>query len=182
MGYGTECVECMACSDNVVRAGLTPKFKDIDTLCSMLDFSPGPIDRFRVHWVDVDAFCQVCTPPVPDFALARLRLPAGSTHQQPYCLPARPNASILLVLQGRAECCNSSDGSSPSLEFGRVLFLKAGQALNPISRVLSQEDLVVYQAFSNVWCRCLCTSWVTLYVLKESPHVCVFSVASRNKF
>jgi mannose-6-phosphate isomerase len=31
-----DCVECMALSDNVVRAGLTPKFKDIDTLCKML--------------------------------------------------------------------------------------------------------------------------------------------------
>ena len=31
-----ECVECMALSDNVVRAGLTPKFKDRETLCNML--------------------------------------------------------------------------------------------------------------------------------------------------
>lgn len=28
----------MACSDNVVRAGLTPKFKDVDTLVSMLTY------------------------------------------------------------------------------------------------------------------------------------------------
>ncbi len=34
------CIECMACSDNVVRAGLTPKFKDVDQLCSMLTFAP----------------------------------------------------------------------------------------------------------------------------------------------
>ena len=31
-------VECMALSDNTVRAGLTPKFKDVDTLCSMLHY------------------------------------------------------------------------------------------------------------------------------------------------
>jgi mannose-6-phosphate isomerase len=31
--------QCMACSDNVVRAGLTPKLKDVDTLCSMLTFT-----------------------------------------------------------------------------------------------------------------------------------------------
>lgn len=31
-------VECMANSDNVVRAGLTPKFKDVDTLLSMIDY------------------------------------------------------------------------------------------------------------------------------------------------
>ena len=27
-----EIIECMACSDNVVRAGLTPKYKDVDIL------------------------------------------------------------------------------------------------------------------------------------------------------
>ena len=33
-----DCVECMACSDNVVRAGLTPKLIDVPTLCSMLEY------------------------------------------------------------------------------------------------------------------------------------------------
>jgi mannose-6-phosphate isomerase len=35
--YG-ECIECMATSDNVVRAGLTPKFRDVQALCSMLTY------------------------------------------------------------------------------------------------------------------------------------------------
>jgi mannose-6-phosphate isomerase class I len=35
-----DCVECMACSDNVVRAGLTPKLKDVETLVQMLTFNP----------------------------------------------------------------------------------------------------------------------------------------------
>ncbi|MBA0715552.1 hypothetical protein Golax_014442, partial [Gossypium laxum] len=34
-----DCVECMATSDNVVRAGLTPKHRDIQTLCSMLTYN-----------------------------------------------------------------------------------------------------------------------------------------------
>jgi len=34
-----DCVECMACSDNVVRAGLTPKLKDVSTLVAMLTYS-----------------------------------------------------------------------------------------------------------------------------------------------
>lgn len=36
-----DCVECMATSDNVVRAGLTPKFKDVDTLVRMLTYKVG---------------------------------------------------------------------------------------------------------------------------------------------
>ncbi|KAF6773618.1 hypothetical protein AHF37_07237 [Paragonimus kellicotti] len=35
-----DCVECMACSDNVVRAGLTPKYKDVDCLLNMLQYEP----------------------------------------------------------------------------------------------------------------------------------------------
>lgn len=34
-----DCVECMATSDNVVRAGLTPKERDVNTLCSMLTYN-----------------------------------------------------------------------------------------------------------------------------------------------
>jgi mannose-6-phosphate isomerase len=33
-----DCVECMALSDNVVRAGLTPKFRDVNTLLRMLQY------------------------------------------------------------------------------------------------------------------------------------------------
>jgi len=36
-----DCVECMATSDNVVRAGLTPKLKDSDTLIKMLTYNLG---------------------------------------------------------------------------------------------------------------------------------------------
>ena len=33
-----DCVECMANSDNVVRAGLTPKYRDVDLLLKMLTY------------------------------------------------------------------------------------------------------------------------------------------------
>ena len=42
-----DCIEAMACSDNVIRAGLTPKAKDIDTLLKIMkDSSGGP----NVNW------------------------------------------------------------------------------------------------------------------------------------
>ncbi len=36
-----ELVECMATSDNVIRAGLTPKFKDVRVLCDSLTYEQG---------------------------------------------------------------------------------------------------------------------------------------------
>lgn len=32
-------IECMATSDNVIRAGLTPKLRDVKVLCKSLTFS-----------------------------------------------------------------------------------------------------------------------------------------------
>jgi len=41
----------MAQSDNVVRAGLTPKFKDVDTLVAMLDYTPRSMQVKSFPWV-----------------------------------------------------------------------------------------------------------------------------------
>ncbi len=45
-------IECMAASDNVVRAGFTPKFKDVDTLVDMLTYSYAPIEEQKMVPVD----------------------------------------------------------------------------------------------------------------------------------
>lgn len=42
-------IECMANSDNVVRAGFTPKFKDVDTLVNMLTYNYAPIDEQKMQ-------------------------------------------------------------------------------------------------------------------------------------
>jgi len=137
--YG-DCLECMACSDNVVRAGLTPKFKDIETLCSMLNYEPGTVDRFRTKWNQVDEFYQVYTVPVPDFAMARVCLPASAGS---YKIPICSGGSILLILQGKANFADLG-----SFGFGKVIFLKAQQQLTIEAE--STEEVIIYQAFSNV--------------------------------
>ncbi|OJJ62767.1 hypothetical protein ASPSYDRAFT_145924 [Aspergillus sydowii CBS 593.65] len=45
-------IECMASSDNVVRAGFTPKFKDVDTLTDMLTYSYAPIEEQKLEPAD----------------------------------------------------------------------------------------------------------------------------------
>lgn len=42
-------IECMAASDNVVRAGFTPKFKDVNTLVDMLTYSYAPISEQKME-------------------------------------------------------------------------------------------------------------------------------------
>ncbi len=73
-----DCVECMACSDNVVRAGLTPKLKDVDTLCAMLTYRAGAPEVLRGERLDAhDSVRVVYAPPIKDFCLEKFDLPAG---------------------------------------------------------------------------------------------------------
>lgn len=70
----------MACSDNVVRAGLTPKLKDVDTLCEMLDYSCRSKEEniFPCHQDPNDPYTTIYDPPVPDFAVARIQASESS--------------------------------------------------------------------------------------------------------
>lgn len=62
----------MACSDNVVRAGLTPKLKDIDTLCDMLTYHCEPASSKIFHGFLENEFTTVYRPPVADFAVIKI--------------------------------------------------------------------------------------------------------------
>lgn len=69
-----DCIECMASSDNVIRAGLTPKFKDVATLCSMLNYEgeEGKLKLFEA--TKEDFYSELYQPPIPDFAVAKIQV------------------------------------------------------------------------------------------------------------
>jgi len=66
----------MASSDNVVRAGLTPKFKDIDTLINMLDYQSQNVEQVKfVPTIYEDDPCSmVYNPPVDDFSVKKIQV------------------------------------------------------------------------------------------------------------
>ena len=66
----------MACSDNVVRAGLTPKFKDVETLCEMLEYNCGSKEEniFPCHHDPSDSHVTIYDPPVSDFTVSRIKV------------------------------------------------------------------------------------------------------------
>jgi mannose-6-phosphate isomerase class I len=64
----------MACSDNVVRAGLTPKYIDVDTLCSMIIYKGETAKEKIFKPIVEDNCCQIFKPPVADFAIAQIRV------------------------------------------------------------------------------------------------------------
>lgn len=69
-----DCIECMACSDNVVRCGLTPKFKDVDTLLNMLSYKAEKAENkfFKSVPVEGKKYTQLFIPEVKDFAVAQI--------------------------------------------------------------------------------------------------------------
>jgi len=64
----------MACSDNVVRAGLTPKYIDVQTLCDMLNFNGAPSESKLFYGVQENSYTKLFRPPVPDFAVAHIKV------------------------------------------------------------------------------------------------------------
>lgn len=68
----------MACSDNVVRAGLTPKLVDVETLCTMLNYKGEHVSDKIFKAVKEDNFTKLFKPPVQDFAVAEIRVSSSN--------------------------------------------------------------------------------------------------------
>lgn len=67
----------MACSDNTVRAGLTPKFIDVQVLCDMLTYETGSADSKLFSGVSgSDDYTTIFDPPIPDFTLSKIEVRA----------------------------------------------------------------------------------------------------------
>ncbi|KAK9505061.1 hypothetical protein O3M35_009210 [Rhynocoris fuscipes] len=131
-----DCVEIMARSDNVVRAGLTPKVRDVNTLLEILKVEPSSAEDMKFQGRMFDKYVYLYKPPIPDFALARICVPEGKT----YTLPVLKHASILLVIEGSAEC------EFFEITRGIAVFLPSEQVVN----FTVTSNLEMYQAFPNV--------------------------------
>jgi mannose-6-phosphate isomerase len=87
-------VELMANSDNVLRAGLTPKHVDVAALLDTLVFRCGAAARLRPERVSESESAYAT--PTPEFALSLLR-PAPDA---PYTAPAERGVEILFCSEG----------------------------------------------------------------------------------
>jgi mannose-6-phosphate isomerase len=109
-------IECMANSDNVVRVGLTTKFKDARALIEILRYEPGPVS---ILGADTTSETTVYVTPAPEFRVSRLRLKPGSvvhelTHNRP---------QVYIVTQGAIEL--SWDRATQRFKRGQSVFIPA---------------------------------------------------------
>ncbi|HEY8619820.1 MAG TPA: mannose-6-phosphate isomerase, class I [Dermatophilaceae bacterium] len=111
-------VEIMASSDNVLRAGLTPKHVDVDELLRTVDYVPAP--PIRIAPEVFHGATRVFHAPVDDFVLSITAV----VDDLPHPLPGR-GPRILLCLDG--------DLSIESLAAGKVTLGKGESLFAPAS-------------------------------------------------
>ena len=114
-------VELMAASDNVLRAGLTPKHVDVPEMLECVDYVAAP--PIRIAPEVFHGATRVFYAPVDDFELAVTALTdvnGGPAHP----LPGR-GPRVLLCLDGRIEVTSETD--SAVLERGEAYFVRADE-------------------------------------------------------
>lgn len=119
-----DCIECMATSDNVVRAGLTPKKRDVKTLCEMLTYKLGRPNILSGFYVEgTNERTKRYRPPFEEFEVDHCDLPEGtSTH-----FPSIAGPSLFLVTEGTGTIETSL--STEKVRVGDVLFAPANTKL-----------------------------------------------------
>jgi mannose-6-phosphate isomerase len=134
-------IEVMACSDNVVRAGLTSKFRDVEILCSMLNYKMGEPVIDNAHEI-ADGAC-LFPAPVPEFKLTRYFVKANSSVK-----PLKADShSIILIYSGSGSLTEHSNGKSHSIERGSILLIPAGCSVELSAN--ENDSLLVFRCSAN---------------------------------
>ena len=123
-------IECMATSDNVIRAGLTPKLRDTEVLCESLTYNQGP--PVMLHGDSVQEYTTLYSPPFDEFEVYKISLPESADT----IVPANKGPTLMLVMSGRGNVFATSALKDSALEQetriskGDIFFIPSGTALN----------------------------------------------------
>lgn len=126
-------IECMAASDNVVRAGFTPKFKDVSTLTNMLTYSYAPIEEQKMTPTEYpymtmnttaytsNSTCLLYDPPIEEFSVVKTDLNSAGAKAT---FEPIPGPSVLLCTSGTGRI-SIGDSKSAEVKPGYVFFVGA---------------------------------------------------------
>ena len=140
-------VECMATSDNVIRAGLTPKLRDTTILCESLTYNQGP--PVMLHGDLVQEYTTVYSPPFDEFEVYKVSLPESADT----IIPANHGPTVVLVMKGRGNVTATSALKASALEEqtrvskGDIFFVPSHTALDVAAG--SAQDLELWIAACN---------------------------------
>lgn len=139
-------MECMAASDNVVRAGFTPKFKDVKNLVEMLTYSYGSVEDQKMKQEPFarssgDGESVLYNPPIEEFAVLEttFKKSTGTRHFKEFEGP-----SILITTKGNGYI--STEGVRLKAEPGFVFFIAPNTS---IDLEAEDKDFTTYRAFAE---------------------------------
>lgn len=142
-----ECMECMACSDNVVRAGLTPKLRDTQVLIDMLTYEGREMKQAIMTPKHLDAHTTIYAPPkiFKEFQLVRTRLPAGGKAK----LPSFRSAALLITFEGEGNIEIDKGTSRQQLRRGNIVLVPEGAHATLHANEDSKEGLLIFACATN---------------------------------
>ncbi|KAJ7230548.1 mannose-6-phosphate isomerase [Mycena pura] len=133
-------MECMANSDNVIRAGLTPKLRDIPNLVAFLTYEAAPPSRHVVARAPYASSSTLYDPPIPEFSVVQVVVGASTTETH----PAIAGPSIAIATDGAGSVrWGGADMSPVDIGQGDVYFIGADTEVS----FSSASGLAVYRAF-----------------------------------
>jgi mannose-6-phosphate isomerase len=151
-------MECMAASDNVVRAGLTPKFKDVSTLVDMLTYNFVPIDEQKMAPTEYpyatlnrqgyssNSEVTLYDPPIEEFAVVRTVLKGPEAKAT---FEALDGPSIVICTGGQGKI--SVGPTSHDMKEGYVFFVGSTAECVLQSTVEGkEEEFITFKAFCEV--------------------------------
>jgi mannose-6-phosphate isomerase len=138
-----EIIECMARSDNVIRCGLTPKFKDVEVLCDSLSYDTT--QQVASTGEDIGGCTTLYRPPVEDFEVRVTEVAAGTAGNVAVDSGV-DSGSILLVLDG--ECVVVAGEEEVAVTYGEALFVSANTKMEV--KLIGDKGVKIVRALRNL--------------------------------
>ncbi|KAH6656102.1 mannose-6-phosphate isomerase [Truncatella angustata] len=150
-------IECMAASDNVIRAGFTPKFKDVQTLVDLLTYDYAPIEEQKMEPKDYpyavlnrtayssSSQTTLYDPPIDEFSVVRTVLHGGGSKAT---FDPIDGPSIVICTNGKGKI--SVGPTVKEIKEGWVYFVGATAELVLESEGGEDDEFITFKAFCEV--------------------------------
>ncbi|KAI1422909.1 mannose-6-phosphate isomerase [Xylaria sp. FL1777] len=150
-------IECMAASDNVVRAGFTPKFKDVQNLVNMLTYNYAPIEEQKMSPTEYPyavlnraayssgSEATLYNPPIEEFSVIRSVLKGNGSK---VTFDPIDGPSIVICTGGKGSI--SVGSKTEEIKEGYVFFVGATAELVMESEGEQNDEFITFKAFCEV--------------------------------
>ncbi|KAH3667437.1 hypothetical protein OGAPHI_003086 [Ogataea philodendri] len=139
-------MECMAASDNVIRAGFTPKFKDVDVLVDCLTYSFNPVEEQKLKPAPFprgsgDAKLNLYDPPIDEFSVLQTAFSTPGSEK----FEGLEGPSLLIVTEGKGKIKLQGSETALDASTGNIFFIAPKAPVELISE--SNTPFTSYRAY-----------------------------------